>query len=69
MHEHMLWHVCGGQRSVCGSQFSPLIMFVPGTVPRLSGLAAGAFSEQGILPALYCFHIKKLPKYPSVGEF
>lgn len=37
--------MCGGQRTTCGSQFSPSVIWVPGIELALSGLAASPLAD------------------------
>lgn len=45
--------VCGGQRTTCGHQFSPSIMWVPGIELRLSGLVGRIFNPLSPLTVLW----------------
>lgn len=38
--------VCGGQKTICGGQFSPSIMWAPGIGLRLPGLLASSFTHR-----------------------
>lgn len=40
------WRVCGGQRTIWGSQVSPSAMWVLGIKLQLSGLVASALSAE-----------------------
>lgn len=48
----MLWYAWGGQRSTCGSWFSPSIMWIPETELRLSALVTRIHWATSLAPQL-----------------
>lgn len=47
-HVHVSWHMCGGPKTICRTQFSPFFMWVPKIELRSSDLVVDVPAEPSL---------------------